>query len=58
MMPDLIGLEAGGSARPDELVIRIYWDDAKEPAVGPLWVIFLVPDLVNGMSFLDLCRQI
>lgn len=26
-------LEAGGSARPDELVIRIYWDDAKEPAV-------------------------
>lgn len=26
-------LEAGGSARPDELVIRMYWDDNKEPAV-------------------------
>ena len=26
-------LESGGSARPDEIVIRIYWDDAKEPAV-------------------------
>ena len=26
-------LEAGGSARPDELVIRMYWDDHKEPAV-------------------------
>lgn len=26
-------LEAGGSARPDELVLRMFWDDAKEPAV-------------------------
>jgi hypothetical protein len=26
-------LEAGGSARPDEIVLRMYWDDAKEPAV-------------------------
>jgi hypothetical protein len=26
-------LEAGGSARPDEVVLRMYWDDAKEPAV-------------------------
>jgi D-arabinan exo alpha-(1,3)/(1,5)-arabinofuranosidase (non-reducing end) len=26
-------LEAGGSARPDEIVLRIYWDDASEPAV-------------------------
>jgi Protein of unknown function (DUF2961) len=26
-------LEAGGSARPDEIVLRIYWDDSKEPAV-------------------------
>jgi hypothetical protein len=26
-------LEAGGSARPDEIVLRMYWDDGKEPAV-------------------------
>jgi len=26
-------LEAGGSARPDEIVLRMYWDDAAEPAV-------------------------
>jgi len=26
-------LEAGGSARPDEIVLRMYWDDKKEPAV-------------------------
>jgi hypothetical protein len=26
-------LESAGSARPDEIVIRIYWDDGKEPAV-------------------------
>jgi hypothetical protein len=26
-------LEAGGSARPDEIVLRMYWDDSKEPAV-------------------------
>jgi hypothetical protein len=26
-------LEAGGSARPDEIVLRMYWDDAKDPAV-------------------------
>ncbi len=26
-------LEAGGSARPDEIVLRMYWDDAREPAV-------------------------
>jgi hypothetical protein len=26
-------LEASGSARPDEIVLRMYWDDAKEPAV-------------------------
>jgi hypothetical protein len=26
-------LEAGGSAAPDEIVIRMYWDGAKEPAV-------------------------
>ncbi len=26
-------LEAGGSARPDELVLRMHWDDEKEPAV-------------------------
>lgn len=26
-------LEARGSARPDEIVLRTYWDDAKEPAV-------------------------
>jgi len=26
-------LEAGGSARPDEIVIRMYWDGSKEPAV-------------------------
>ena len=26
-------LEAGGSARPDEVILRMYWDDAKEPAV-------------------------
>ena len=26
-------LEAGGAARPDEIVIRMYWDGAKEPAV-------------------------
>jgi hypothetical protein len=26
-------LEAGGSAAPDELVVRMYWDGAKEPAV-------------------------
>jgi len=26
-------LEANGSARPDEIVLRMYWDDAKEPAV-------------------------
>lgn len=26
-------LEAGGSARPDEMVIRMYWDDSREPAV-------------------------
>jgi hypothetical protein len=26
-------LEAGGSARPDEIVLRMYWDDSKQPAV-------------------------
>ena len=26
-------LEAGGSARPDEIILRMYWDDSKEPAV-------------------------
>jgi hypothetical protein len=26
-------LEAAGSARPDEIVLRMYWDDAREPAV-------------------------
>jgi hypothetical protein len=26
-------IEAAGSARPDEIVLRMYWDDAKEPAV-------------------------
>jgi hypothetical protein len=26
-------LEATGSARPDEIVLRMYWDDASEPAV-------------------------
>lgn len=26
-------LEAGGSARPDEIVLRMYWDGAEEPAV-------------------------
>ena len=26
-------LEVGGSARPDEIVLRMYWDDAKAPAV-------------------------
>ena len=26
-------LEARGSAAPDEIVLRMYWDDAKEPAV-------------------------
>jgi hypothetical protein len=26
-------LEAGGSARPDEIVLRMYWDDARDPAV-------------------------
>ncbi|MEW6747919.1 MAG: glycoside hydrolase family 172 protein [Planctomycetota bacterium] len=26
-------LEATGSARPDEIVLRMYWDGAKEPAV-------------------------
>jgi len=26
-------LEAGGSANPAEIVLRIYWDDASEPAV-------------------------
>ena len=26
-------LESGGSARPDEIVLRMYWDDSKEPAV-------------------------
>lgn len=26
-------LEAGGSARPDEIVLRMYWDGADEPAV-------------------------
>jgi hypothetical protein len=26
-------LEAGGSAAPDEIVIRIYWDDSKQPSV-------------------------
>lgn len=26
-------LEANGSARPDEMVLRMYWDDAREPAV-------------------------
>jgi len=26
-------LEAGGSARPDEIVLRMYWDDGKQPAV-------------------------
>jgi hypothetical protein len=26
-------LEANGSARPDEIVLRMYWDDGKEPAV-------------------------
>ena len=26
-------LEAGGSARPDEIVLRMYWDGSPEPAV-------------------------
>ena len=26
-------LEAAGSARPDEIVLRMYWDDGKQPAV-------------------------
>ncbi len=26
-------LEAGGSARPDEIVLRMYWDNGREPAV-------------------------
>ena len=26
-------LEAGGSARPDEIVLRMYWDGSSEPAV-------------------------
>jgi hypothetical protein len=26
-------LESGGSAAPDEIVVRMYWDGAKEPAV-------------------------
>jgi len=26
-------LESGGSAKPDEIVLRMYWDDAEEPAV-------------------------
>jgi hypothetical protein len=26
-------LEAAGSARPDEIVLRMYWDDAREPSV-------------------------
>jgi hypothetical protein len=26
-------LEAGGSAAPNEIVLRMYWDEAKEPAV-------------------------
>ncbi len=26
-------LEAGGSARPDEIIIRMYWDNSIEPAV-------------------------
>ncbi|MGA2624243.1 MAG: glycoside hydrolase family 172 protein [Bacteroidota bacterium] len=26
-------LEANGSARPDEIVLRMYWDDGKDPAV-------------------------
>ena len=26
-------LESGGSARPDEIVLRMYWDDGKQPAV-------------------------
>jgi hypothetical protein len=26
-------LEAGGSARPDEIIIRMYWDGSHEPAV-------------------------
>ncbi len=26
-------LEAGGSARPDEIVLRMYWDDSENPAV-------------------------
>jgi hypothetical protein len=26
-------LEAGGSAAPNEIVLRMYWDDVKEPAV-------------------------
>jgi len=26
-------LESGGSARPDEIVLRMYWDDAEHPAV-------------------------
>ena len=26
-------LEAGGSARPDEIILRMYWDDSKQPAV-------------------------
>ena len=26
-------LEAGGSAAPDEIVLRMYWDGAEEPAV-------------------------
>ena len=26
-------LESGGSARPDEMIIRMYWDGSREPAV-------------------------
>ncbi|RJP27835.1 MAG: DUF2961 domain-containing protein [Candidatus Omnitrophota bacterium] len=26
-------LEAGGSARPDEIVLRMYWDNSETPAV-------------------------
>ncbi|MFH0990936.1 MAG: glycoside hydrolase family 172 protein [bacterium] len=26
-------LEAGGSARPDEMILRMYWDESKQPAV-------------------------
>jgi len=34
-------LEAGGSARPDEIVLRMYWDDGKDPAVeAPLGDLF------------------